>query len=314
MQKSYIKFISEKLQKKDWQVEHCLELLSEGATVPFISRYRKERTGGLDEVEVAEVKYWKLRFEELDKRKESILKSLTEQDKLSDELKHSVNSCLDLQKLEDIYLPYKPKRRTKATIAREKGLQPLADAMLTLQVKDFDRFVNSFISNDVSSKDDVLQGARDIIAENLSERGEIREELRSFYLKNGKVASKLMKGKEEDGEKFENYFDFKEDISRIPSHRLLAILRGADEGILQLKLNVDSDIPNKIIAKLLYRGERCSSFSLYEQLNLAIEDSYKRLLHPSIENESLNIAKERADLDSVKVFGENLRQIGRAHV
>ena len=220
MQKSYIKFISEKLQKKDWQVEHCLELLSEGATVPFISRYRKERTGGLDEVEVAEVKYWKLRFEELDKRKESILKSLTEQDKLSDELKHSVNSCLDLQKLEDIYLPYKPKRRTKATIAREKGLQPLADAMLTLQVKDFDRIVNSFISNDVSSKDDVLQGARDIIAENLSERGEIREELRSFYLKNGKVASKLMKGKEEDGEKFENYFDFKEDISRSEERRV----------------------------------------------------------------------------------------------
>ncbi len=309
MQNSYIKFISEKLQKKDWQVEHCLQLLDEGATVPFISRYRKEKTGALDEVEVAEVKYWKLRFEELDKRKESIIKSLTEQDKLTKELETQVKDCLDLQKLEDIYLPYKPKRRTKASIAKEKGLAPLAEAMLTFEVKDFDRFITKFIKEDVPTKEDVLQGARDIIAENISERGEIREELRKFYLKSGKIASKNIKGNEEEGEKFENYFDFSEDISRIPAHRLLAMLRGVEEGFLQIKIQQDSEISQKIISRLLYNGQRCSSYSLFEQINIALEDSFKRLLHPSIENETINLAKERADLDSVRVFGENLRQL-----
>lgn len=309
MQNLYIKFISDKLQKKEWQVEHCLELLNEGATVPFISRYRKERTGGLDEVEVAEVKHWKTRFDELDKRKESVIKSILEQDKLSEQLKVEIDSCLDMQKLEDLYLPYKPKRRTKASIAREKGLQPLAEAMLTFNIKDFDKEVLKFINSDLLNKDDVLQGARDIIAENISERGEIREELRVFYIKSAKITSKNVKGKEEEGEKFENYFDFKEDISRIPAHRLLALLRGVDEGFLQVKLAADGEISKKIISRLLFKGERCSSFSLFEQINIALEDSYKRLLHPSIENETLNIAKERADLESVKVFGENLRQL-----
>ena len=154
-----------------------------------------------------------------------------------------------------------------------------------------------------------MQRGRDNIEENNSERGEIREELRKLYLKSGKIASKNVKGKEEDGEKLENYLDFSEDISRIPAHRLLAMLRGVEEGFLQIKIQQDGEISQKIISRLLYNGQRCSSYSLFEQINTAIEDSYKRLLHPSIENETINLAKERADLDSVRVFGENLRQL-----
>lgn len=307
--KLYIKYISDKLAVKDWQVEHCVELLQEGATVPFISRYRKERTGQLDEVQVAEIRYWYLKFVELDKRKEAVLKSITDQEKLTPELEKSIKHCVEMQDLEDIYLPYKPKRRTKASIAKEKGLEPLASKMMTFAIENFDKFIQSFITKEVPDKDAALQGARDIIAEAISEKPEIRQELRNFYGRNGKIQSKVAKGKDEEGEKYENYFDFHEDISRIPSHRLLAILRGVEEGVLQVKLDVDDEIAGKIIHRLFYNGVKCSSYGLFEQLNLAAEDSYKRLLHPSIENESLRIAKEKADLDSIKVFGENLRQL-----
>lgn len=309
MNKLYIKYISDKLSVKDWQVEHCTELLQEGATVPFISRYRKERTGQLDEVQVAEIKHWYLKFEDLDKRKESVLKSISDQEKLTPELEKRVKQCVEMQDLEDIYLPYKPKRRTRAAIAKEKGLEPLALRMMTFTVDNFEKFIHSFITKEVPDKEAVLQGARDIIAESISERPEIRQELRSYYGKSGRIHSKVAKGKDEDGEKYENYFDFNEDIARIPSHRLLAMLRGAEEGILQIKLEVESAIAGKIINRVFYNGAKCSSYSLFEQMNLAAEDSYKRLLHPSIENESLRIAKERADLDSIKVFGENLRQL-----
>ncbi|MEF9987002.1 MAG: Tex family protein [Bacteroidales bacterium] len=307
--KLYIKYISDKITVKDWQVEHCVQLLKEGATVPFISRYRKERTGQLDEVQVAEIRHWYLKFEDLDKRKEAVIKSIADKDKLTAEIEKAIKVCVDMQDLEDIYLPYKPKRRTKASIAKEKGLEPLAAKMMTFNVDNFDKFIQSFINDDVPNRDTALQGARDIIAESISEKLEIRQELRSFYGKSGKVQSKLVKGKEEEGEKYENYFSFNEDILHIPSHRLLAILRGVDEGILQIKLEVDDDIVEKIMHRLFYKGVKCSSYSLYEQINIAIEDSYKRLLHPSIENESLKLAKEKADLDSIKVFGENLRQL-----
>lgn len=309
MNKAYIKYISGKLSVQDWQVEHCIELLQEGATVPFISRYRKERTGQLDEVQVTEVKYWNTRFLELDKRKEAVLKSITEQDKLSAELEKAIKATLDMQELEDIYLPYKPKRRTKASIAKEKGLEPLADKMATLSVENFPRFVESFINDLVPDKEQALQGARDIIAERVADTAIIRQELRSFYGRNAKVCSKMAKGKEEEGEKYSNYFDFTEDISRIPAHRLLAVLRGVEDGVLQVKLQADEATCGRIMQKLFYNGQRCSSFQLFEQLNFALEDAYKRLLHPSIENESLKLAKERADLDSIRVFGENLRQL-----
>ncbi len=292
-----------------WQVEHCIDLLAQGATVPFISRYRKEQTGQLDEVQVSQVKHWFQKFEELDKRKESVLKVIAEQGKLSPELEKQIKESIQMQQVEDLYLPYKPKRRTKAAIAKERGLEPLAQRMLTFNIPDFQQYVSSFCNNDLPDSESVLQGARDIIAETISERADIRAELRNFYCRSSKVVSKVAKGKDADGEKFSNYFDFCEDISRIPAHRLLAVLRGAEEGFLQVKLDADTTISKKIINKFLYNGVKCNTFKLFEQIDIAVDDSLKRLLHPSIENESLKAAKEKADLDSIKVFGENLRQL-----
>lgn len=306
----YIKYIASAIGVKEWQVEHCIELFEEGATVPFISRYRKERTGALDEVQVAETKFHYQKFVELDKRKQAIIKSIEEQEKMTPQLMQQIEECVELQLLEDIYLPFRPKRRTRAAIAKEKGLEPLALKMMTLRVEGFADYVKSFVKGDVKDVEEALQGAKDIIAENISERQEVRQELRTFYIKSGKIQSKLAKGKsEDDAEKFSNYFNHSEDISRMPAHRVLAVLRGAEEGMLQVKLNVDEEIPSKIIGRLFFQGSKCSSFQLYEELQDAINDSYKRLLHPSIENEAIRIAKERADLDSIKVFGENLRQL-----
>ncbi len=310
MEKSYIKYISGLLSVNDWQVEHCIELLAEGATVPFISRYRKERTGQLDEVQVAEIRHWYLKFEELDKRKEAVLKSIKEQDKLTPELEKEISACVQMQHLEDIYLPYRPKRRTRASMAKEKGLEPLAQAMLSFKVDNFEKYAASFIDGDsLPDMESVLQGARDIIAENISERADIRQELRSFYLKSAKVCSKVAKGKDEEGEKYGNYFNFSEEISRMPAHRLLAILRGEQEGILQVKLEADAAISKKIINRLFYKGAKCNTYRLFEQLDMAVHDSLKRLLNSSVGNEALGMAKEKADMDSIKVFGENLRQL-----
>lgn len=309
MNKLYVNYIANLISCKDWQVENCLQLLQEGATVPFISRYRKEATGQLDDIAVAQIKYWQSKFEELDKRKETILNSISEQGKLTDELKSRIISCIQTQELEDLYLPYKPKRRTRAAIARERGLEPLALKMMSLKVDNFDAYVSSFINDQLPDKDKVLEGARDIVAESISENVEIRSELRNFYSRSSKLVSKVVKGKQEGGEKFENYFDFTQDLSRVPSHRLLAILRGASEGMLNIKLEADSSVCKKIINKFFYNGVKCNSFKLFEQLDMAVEDSYKRLLHSSIENETLHLAKEKADLDSIKVFGENLRQL-----
>ncbi|MBR5856317.1 MAG: helix-hairpin-helix domain-containing protein, partial [Bacteroidales bacterium] len=306
----YINFIATTLGVKEWQVEHCIELFDDGATVPFISRYRKERTGALDEVQVAEIKFHYQKFQELDKRKQAIIKSIAEQEKLTPVLQKQIEECKDLQTLEDIYLPYRPKRRTRAAIAKEKGLEPLAQKMMSFKIDHFADFVGSFVKGDVKDADEALQGARDIIAESIAERQEIRQELRSYYVRSGKVQTKLAKGKSEDeAEKFSNYFNHTEDISRMPAHRVLAVLRGAEEGMLSVKLNVDDEIPIKIISRIFYNGNRCSSFQLYEQLQEAVADSYKRLLHPSIENEAIKMAKDRADLDSIRVFGENLRQL-----
>ena len=309
MEKNYIRYISGLLSVNDWQVEHCVQLLEEGATVPFISRYRKERTGQLDEVQVAEIKHWWGKFEELDKRKEAILKSIEGQGKLTPELEKEIAATLHMQQLEDLYIPFRPKRRTKATIAKEKGLEPLALQMLTFNVENFDRTVDSYISAELPQREDVLQGARDIVAEVVSERADIRGEMRSFYLKSARIVSKLGRGKEDEGEKFANYYDFSEPLSRIPAHRLLALLRGSQEGVLNVKLDADDSISKKIVNRFLYNGVKCNTFKLFEQLDMAVEDSIKRLLHPSIENEAIAAAKEKADLESIRVFGENLRQL-----
>ena len=307
MNKKYIAYLSSKMQLKNWQVEHCIQLLEEGSTVPFISRYRKEATGNLNEVEIAEIKHFQLLFEELEKRKAAVLKSIKEQQKLTPELEKEIEECVQMQQLEDIYLPYRPKRKTRASIAKERGFEPLAERMLSLELPNLMEYAATF----GAPAQEVIAGAKDIIAENIAERREIREELRGYYLRNAVVVSRKAKGAEEENEdeKYANYYTFSEKIAKIPAHRLLAVLRGQDEGKLSVKLEVDEEIVHKIMCRLFYNGRRCKSYALYQELEETLRDAYKRLLHPSIEKEALKSAKERADIESIKVFGENLRQL-----
>ena len=307
MNKKYIAYLSSKMQLKNWQVEHCIQLLEEGSTVPFISRYRKEATGNLNEVEIAEIKHFQLLFEELEKRKAAVLKSIKEQQKLTPELEKEIEECVQMQQLEDIYLPYRPKRKTRASIAKERGFEPLAERMLSLELPNLMEYAATF----GAPAQEVIAGAKDIIAENIAERREIREELRGYYLRNAVVVSRKAKGAEEENEdeKYANYYTFSEKIAKIPAHRLLAVLRGQDEGKLSVKLEVDEEIVHKIMCRLFYNGRRCKSYALYQELEETLRDAFKRLLHPSIEKEALKSAKERADIESIKVFGENLRQL-----
>ena len=307
MNKKYIAYLSSKMQLKNWQVEHCVQLLEEGSTVPFISRYRKEATGNLNEVEIAEIKHFQLLFEELEKRKAAVLKSIKEQQKLTPELEKEIEECVQMQQLEDIYLPYRPKRKTRASIAKERGFEPLAERMLSLELPNLMEYAATF----GAPAQEAIAGAKDIIAENIAERREIREELRGYYLRNALVVSRKAKGAEEENEdeKYANYYSFSEKIAKIPAHRLLAVLRGQDEGALSVKLEVDEEIVHKIMCRLFYNGRRCKSYGLYQVLEETLRDAYKRLLHPSIEKEALKSAKERADIESIKVFGENLRQL-----
>ena len=307
MNKKYIAYLSSKMQLKNWQVEHCVQLLEEGSTVPFISRYRKEATGNLNEVEIAEIKHFQLLFEELEKRKAAVLKSIKEQQKLTPELEKEIEECVQMQQLEDIYLPYRPKRKTRASIAKERGFEPLAERMLSLELPNLMEYAATF----GAPAQEAIAGAKDIIAENIAERREIREELRGYYLRNAVVVSRKAKGAEEENEdeKYANYYSFSEKIAKIPAHRLLAVLRGQDEGALSVKLEADEEIVHKIMCRLFYNGRRCKSYGLYQVLEETLRDAYKRLLHPSIEKEALKSAKERADIESIKVFGENLRQL-----
>ena len=307
MNKKYIAYLSSKMQLKNWQVEHCVQLLEEGSTVPFISRYRKEATGNLNEVEIAEIKHFQLLFEELEKRKAAVLKSIKEQQKLTPELEKEIEECVQMQQLEDIYLPYRPKRKTRASIAKERGFEPLAEMMLSLELPNLMEYAATF----GAPAQEAIAGAKDIIAENIAERREIREEIRGYYLRNAVVVSRKAKGAEEENEdeKYANYYSFSEKIAKIPAHRLLAVLRGQDEGALSVKLEVDEEIVHKIMCRLFYNGRRCKSYGLYQELEETLRDAFKRLLHPSIEKEALKSAKERADIESIKVFGENLRQL-----
>lgn len=307
MNKKYIAYLSSKMQLKNWQVEHCVQLLEEGSTVPFISRYRKEATGNLNEVEIAEIKHFQLLFEELEKRKAAVLKSIKEQQKLTPELEKEIEECVQMQQLEDIYLPYRPKRKTRASIAKERGFEPLAERMLSLELPNLMEYAATF----GAPAQEAIAGAKDIIAENIAERREIREELRGYYLRNAVVVSRKAKGAEEENEdeKYANYYSFSEKIAKIPAHRLLAVLRGQDEGALSVKLEVDEEIVHKIMCRLFYNGRRCKSYALYQVLEETLRDAFKRLIHPSIEKEALKSAKERADIESIKVFGENLRQL-----
>lgn len=312
MKSVYVQYISGLLSVAPWRVEHCVELIAEGATVPFISRYRKERTGGLDEAQVGEIKHLHSKFEEMEKRKESILETIAAAEKLTPELQKQIEDCTDSVQLEDIYLPFRPKRRTRASVAKEKGLEPLAEAIFECRSRVPAEDAQKFLSDEVPDTEAALAGARDIMAEWISEMIPVREGLRKSYSRYGKMTAKVASGVDMDSEeaaKYRNYFTFSEDISRAASHRVLAVLRGANEGVLSVKVDVDRERMMDGIYSSVLRGRREPSKNTAMELDYAVEDAYKRLLHPSIENEVLKAAKERADVESIRVFGDNLREL-----
>ena len=300
MNKLYIDHIAGQLQTAAWQVEHCITLLEEGATIPFISRYRKERTGALDEMQVAAVRHYWLRFTELEKRKAAILSSIGEQGKLTPELRHAIENEVDAQTVEDLYLPYRPKRKTRASVAREKGYEPLAQKLWDMKLDNPER-----------ESEEALAGARDIIAEMVADSQPVRAQLRDLYTQWGTVSAHVVKGKEDepDAQNYRNYFDFSQRLDRIPSHRLLAMLRAQEQGYVRVRMEVNPDHAMERISRKVYERKPRPTPSCRKQVDAALEDSYKRLLHPSIENEVLARAKEKADVEAIRVFGENLRQL-----
>ena len=309
MKNIYIKFIAGRLDVREWQVENCAALFEEGATIPFISRYRKERTGGLDEVAVAEIRHWTDVFAEMEKRKQTIIETIFQAGALTDGLRERIELSTDAREIEDLYLPYRPKRRTRATIAKEAGLEPLADRMFQVAVADPSVEARRYLSDKVETVDDALAGARDIIAERLSETASVRETLRQIFRTRRIVTKATKKATGPEAMKYKSYFDYSEPLERIAPHRLLAILRAEDEGYLSVKIDAD---PEKCGKKLYYdfcQERRYPSAALAEHIHLAIDDSFKRLLEPSISNEVFKEAKEKADIESIRIFGENLRQL-----
>ena len=309
MKQIYIKSIASRLYIKDWQVENCITLFEGGATIPFISRYRKERTGGLDEVAIAEVRHWSDVFTEMEKRKATVLETIEQAGALTDELRKRIESCVESRELEDIYLPFKPKRRTRATIAKEAGLEPLADKMYNVTLTNPEAEARKYLGDKVTSVEDALAGARDIIAERLSETSTVRETLRQIFKTRRIVTKATKKAVGQDAMKYRSYFDYSESLERIAPHRLLAILRAEEEGFLSVKIDAD---PEKCGKKIYYdfcQERRYPAAPLAEQMHLAFDDAFKRLLEPSISNEVIRDAKEKADIESIRIFGENLRQL-----
>lgn len=310
MKNIYIDYIARAIGVMDWQVENCVLLFEEGNTIPFISRYRKEKTGGLDDVAVAEIKHWNDVFTEMEKRKEGILSTISEQGKLTDELRSKIENCVVASELEDLYLPYRPKRRTRATMAKEKGLEPLADKMWKVEVADPEAEARKYVGDKVGSVEEALAGARDIIAERLSESQTVRENLRHIF-RTRRIESKATKAASSNAEasKYRTYFNFSMPLQRIPSHNLLAILRAENEGFLSVGLDAD---PEKCGNKIYYdfcQEHRYPGSKLADQIRQAVDDAYKRLLEPSLTNEIVKEAKEKADIESINVFGENLTQL-----
>ena len=309
MNQIYIKSIAQRLQIKDWQVENCINLFEDGATIPFISRYRKERTGGLDEVAIAEIRHWADVFSEMEKRKSTVIENISAAGALTDQLKKQIENCVEARELEDIYLPYKPKRRTRATVAKEAGLQPLADRMFDVQMVDPAQEAKKYLNDKVASVDEALAGARDIIAERLSETASVRETVRQIFKTRRVVAKTTKKASEPEAAKYRNYFDFSDPIERVAPHRLLAALRAEEEGYITLKIDAD---PEKCGKKIYYdfcQERRYPAAPLAEHMHMAFDDAFKRLIEPSISNEVLKEAKEKADIESIRIFGENLRQL-----
>lgn len=286
-------------------IENSIKLLEEGATIPFISRYRKEVTGGLDEVKIANIKELHEKYIELEKRKEYVLKSISEQEKLTPELEKQITDCWDSTELEDIYLPYKPKRQTRAEIARKNGLEPLAKWLMAQHKGSVETKATQYLNENVTDAESALKGARDIIAEWVNEDTNARQLVRNMFAREAVITSKVVKGKEEEGEKYRDYFDFSAPLSRCPSHRLLAIRRGETEGFLRVSISPDDE---KCLDKLVPRYAK-NDCEAADQVEDAVTDSYKRLLKPSIETEFANLSKEQADEAAIAVFAENLRQL-----
>ena len=288
-------------------VKATLELLKEDCTLPFISRYRKEATGGLDEVEIGKIIELKEQFEALEKRKKAILKSLEEQDVLTSDLQAKVETTLDLNTLEDLYLPYKKKRQTKAEVARKNGLEPLAKIIMAQNAQDPEGLAQRYTNNSVPDAESALEGARHIVAEWINERTDIRNNLRRQLERFATIETKVVKAKatDEKAQKFRDYFDWSESLQRIPSHRLLAILRAENEGYIRVKITIDDDRALDNIERKILR----SSGEAAHQITLAIKDAYKRLLLPALANESLSQAKQKADENAIAVFTKNLKQL-----
>jgi protein Tex len=305
-QAHYLKIAAE-LSISPKQVVATVELLDEGGTVPFISRYRKERTGSLDEVFIAKIRDRTGQLRDLDKRREAILKSIEEQGKLTDELKAQIDAAETMSSLEDIYLPYKPKRRTRATIAREKGLEPLALWIFERQAGELAGEAEKYLDEEkgVASAEEALQGARDIIAEIVNEDPDARKKMRELFNRSGVVYSKVMKGKEEEGQKYKDYFEWSEPLDKVPSHRLLAMRRGEKEMILMLDMYPPEEEATLLLERQFVKG----SNPVADQVKEAVHDSYKRLLKPSMETEARLGSKDKADVEAINVFAENLKQL-----
>ena len=300
-------YITQQTQLPSKSVENTISLLNEDATIPFISRYRKERTGNLDEVQIGEIVKFKEVFEALEKRKKTILKALEEQLVLTDELTQKINLSRDLVSLEDLYLPYKKKRKTKAETARLQGLEPLAKMIMSQRVNDLEYTASKYISNEVETIECALEGARFIMAEWINERTDIRNNIRHQLERFGTISSKVIKSKveEEKAQKFKDYFDWQESLKRIPSHRFLAILRAENEGFIRVKIAIDAESALQKMEDRIIRSQNdCAA-----QIQLAIKDAFKRLLFPSLSNEAISIAKEKADEAAIIVFTKNLKQL-----
>lgn len=300
-------YIQKQLELPSKSIESTLQLLQEDCTIPFIARYRKDRTGNLDEVQIEKIAKLNKLFEEILNRKESILKSIEEQHALSEELHHKIIQTFDLQELEDLYLPYKKRRKTRAYTAREKGLEPLAKLIMSQRADDIQYQAERYVNNDIADAEEALQGARDIIAEWINENLFVRKNLRRFFQRTAMIGSKVVKSKKEDeaAQKFSQYFDWEESLGRIPSHRLLAMLRAEQEGFVKVSINTEKEEALEIIGRAVLKNHNPSS----EQIRQALVDSYKRLLEPAISNEVLQEAKHRADSKAIQVFSDNLQQL-----
>lgn len=302
-----IQFIQNQTNIVSKSIEATIKLLQEDCTIPFISRYRKDQTGNLDEVQIEQISKLNKQFDEIVKRKESVLSSIEEQGFLTSELKQKIENSFDLQEIEDLYLPYKKKKKTRADVAREKGLEPLAKMIMSQNVDDVEFLASKYINDKVANEDEALQGARDIIAEWINENTFIRKNLRRLFQRKAIISTKVAKGKDEDenAKKFSQYFDWAEPISKAPSHRLLAMLRAEAEGFVKLNIEIEKEEAIDFIEENIIKKNNDTT----EHLELAIKDSYKRLLEPAIANETLQEAKQKADIKAIDVFSENLRQL-----